>query len=138
MISSSVVVLLLALNHQGLADEVQPTEQPSLCQCPEELPWPGHEFDISNEQLLCGKELMYLVPNTKCDKETIYSCKVNGTVPEFQEKCRYYCIPTSIKDCTYGKELRDQCLRHRLCHDEKVMKRRMENLYGKNWHKKFN
>jgi len=135
---SPVVVLLVVIYHHGSADETQPTEQPSLCQCPEELPWPGHEFTYLNEQQLCGKELMYMVPNTKCDKETIYSCKVNATVPELQKKCRYFCIPSSIKDCTFNKELDDHCLRHRFCHEERVMKKRMENAYGKNWQTKFN
>jgi len=136
---SSGVILLLAIYHHGYADETQPTEQPSTCICPAELPWPGHEFDINNDQLLCGKELMYMVPNTTCDKETIYSCKVNETVPEFQEKCRYFCIPSSIKDCTkFKNELDDHCLRNRFCHEERVMKKRMENAYGKNWRKKFN
>jgi len=139
MILSRGLILLLSIYHHGSADETQLTEQQSTCQCPAELPWPGHEFDESNEQLLCGKEIMYMVPNTKCEKETIYSCKVNETVPEFQKKCRDFCIPTSIKDCTKFKNgLDDHCLRTRFCHEEKVMKRRMENLYGKYWEKKFN
>jgi len=135
----SLVVFLLAIYQKGSADETQPTEQPSVCQCPDELPWPGHGFTYLNEQLLCGKELMYMVPNTKCDKESIYSCKINKTVPEFQEKCRDFCIPTSIKDCTKSNnKLYDHCLRERFCHEERVMKKRMEHLYGKNWQKKFN
>jgi len=136
---SLVLILLLAIHHQGLTDETEPTEQPRVCQCPEELPWPGHGFTNLNEQQLCGKELMYMVPNTTCDKETIYRCKVNETIPDIKEKCRdSFCIPSSVKVCTTKKEpVDDHCLRHRFCHEERVMKRHMEYLYGKNWQKKF-
>jgi len=130
----SVVVLILTIYSEGTADA---NEQSGDCQCPSELPWPGHEFSPLNRQLLCGKELMYMVPNTTCDKEAIYSCAINETVPEFQEKCKYFCIPSSVKDCTFNNELQDLCLRDRFCHVETVMKKRMENAYGKNWRKKF-
>jgi len=135
---SSVLILLLAIYHQGLTDETELTERPIVCQCPSELPWTGHGVTYQDDQLLCGKELMYMVPNTTCDKETIYSCKLNATVPDIDEKCRYFCIPTSTKVCTRSNnKVNDQCLRHRFCHEERVMKKHMEYLYGKNWEKKF-
>jgi len=137
---SSVLMLLLAIYHQGSTDDIELTEQSSLCQCPPELPWPGHGFTYQNDQLLCGKELMYMVPNTTCDKVTIYSCKVNETVPDIDEKCgNSFCIPTSVKVCTRpNNKVNEHCLRHRFCHEERVMKKHMEYLYGKNWQKKFN
>jgi len=135
---SSVIMLLLAIYCQGSTDETQPTEMSSVCQCPAELPWPSEEIYL-NTQELCGKELMYMVSNTKCEKESIYNCKVNETVPEFQKNCgRGFCIPSFVKDCTYNKELSENCLRNRACHEERVMKKKMENAYGKNWRQKFN
>jgi len=119
------------------------TEREESCLCPEQLPWHNYPFTESNSQQICGKELMYLVPNTTCVRDAVYDCKINETKAEFKKECkmRYvrspvYCAPTVLEECAQGKPVKKaenymSCLRKRSCDVPHRTLTKLKITYGK-------
>jgi len=125
-------------------DDKQRVDTNENCLCPEKLPWSNYSFTEFNIQEMCGKELMYLVPNTTCVHEGVYSCKVNETKAIFDYECRMryvhspvYCAPTVLEECAQSKPVKKpenhmECLRSRSCDSRHRLISKLKVTYGKN------
>jgi len=144
MLRLAIALILTTLSAMHvIGSDVETDNEPEReCLCPEQLPWPNYPFTETNTQLMCGKELMYLVPNTTCVREAMYSCKVNETKAEFFRDCDTKdpraparCAPTSEETCGKRKhnpkKVTPECLRTRHCDIPNRTRGKIMILYGK-------
>jgi len=141
----AIVLLFTTLSAMHvIGSDLETSNEPrGECLCPEQLPWPNYPFTETNDQLLCGKELMYLVPNTTCVRDAMFSCKVNETKAEFIRQCDTTdplgperCSPVTEYDCGKRKNKPKQkidveCIRTRICDIPNRTRGKIMEIYGK-------